>query len=519
MPNKQRLKKIISTTNHQPRRPFIPGYLAWDGLLVGSLILGTFLRFYRLSENLVFHGELGHNYLAIKNFVAEGSVPLIGPPTSHPWLAFGPLYYWLMAPLLFLGRFDPTTGALFMALISVVALVAMYWVGEKLFDRRVAILSTYLMAISPAWVSLARESRFYSLVALLFFLFLFFLVRALEDAKTSSGKQQKATNLFWVGMFLAVMLNFHLTPLALLPGTLILLYIHRRQLKKKALLLGGVGFIIPSLPFLLGDVQNRFSMLTKLLIWVPYRVLGFLGFYPRNNITTQIAEKNLSSLYDFFSQSFVIDAKILGFILVGGVTLFAARRTVRTLGENRKDWSWLTLTALFVIGYIGLFIHADPPAHYFVTLLPIPILFLGLLLGQLFGKRAGQVLVTLVLFLMTVTNLRFFFSEKWFFLPETQILKDGRVPYRVQLEAAKTIVATARGEQFSLSRVGPFDQFEDNYAQNYQYLLWWLGNEPVKDTKIRYTVYEDITKLPQIHKGKVYWIGNLAVLRVEKPMR
>jgi GT2 family glycosyltransferase len=40
-------------------------------LLLGILAFAAFLRFYKLEENLIFGGELGHNYLAIKNFVAE----------------------------------------------------------------------------------------------------------------------------------------------------------------------------------------------------------------------------------------------------------------------------------------------------------------------------------------------------------------------------------------------------------------------------------------------------------------
>src|SRR3990170_7826448 len=143
----------------------------WDALLVFAVVLGTFLRLYRLEENLVFHGELGHNYLAIKDFIIERTVPLLGPPTSHPWLAFGPLYYWIMAPIMVLARFDPRAGSLVMAFLSSAALVLAYGVLRRLFNKRIATLSTFLMAISPAWISLAREARFYSLVPLLFFPF------------------------------------------------------------------------------------------------------------------------------------------------------------------------------------------------------------------------------------------------------------------------------------------------------------------------------------------------------------
>jgi hypothetical protein len=86
-------------------------------LLVLILALGIFLRFYRLPQNVIFHGELGDDYLAIKNFIAGRQIPLLGPATSHPWLSFGPLYYWLFAPVLVLGDYNPVIPAYFMAFL------------------------------------------------------------------------------------------------------------------------------------------------------------------------------------------------------------------------------------------------------------------------------------------------------------------------------------------------------------------------------------------------------------------
>jgi hypothetical protein len=143
-------------------------------------------------------------------------------------------------------------------------------------------------------------------------------------------------------------------------------------------------------------------------------------------------------------------------------------------------------------GLLALFIHGNPPIHYFLPLFPLPIIIFSLFLSDLWIKKLGKVVVCGLLFIISFINLNFFFSEKWFFLPQDKMqLEPLYVPYSLQKEVAKTIVKDAQGKPYNLSRVGPYDYFEGNYAQNYQYLAWWFGNEPVEEkTKLRYTIYE-----------------------------
>src|SRR3990172_7049818 len=96
--------------------------------LVAILSTSILLRFYRIPENLVFHGELGANYLAIKNFILSGQIPFLGPPTSHPWLSFGPLYYWIFAPVLAFFKYNPLAGGYFFATVGVLIAIFNYFV-------------------------------------------------------------------------------------------------------------------------------------------------------------------------------------------------------------------------------------------------------------------------------------------------------------------------------------------------------------------------------------------------------
>src|SRR3990167_8629485 len=76
-----------------------------------------------------------------------------------------------------------------------------------------------------------------------------------------------------------------------------------------------------------------------------------------------------------------------------------------------------------------------------------------------------------IIFSLMIWNISYFVKQKPLDI----------VSYQTQLDIAKVISNNAQGKSFTLERVGVNDQFEGDYAQNYQYLLWWLGNEPKKD--------------------------------------
>ena len=86
------------------------------------------------------------------------------------------------------------------------------------------------------------------------------------------------------------------------------------------------------------------------------------------------------------------------------------------------------------------------------------------------------------------------------------------VPYNLQKEVAKLIVEDAKDASFFLKRVGPYDYFEEDYEQNYRYLLWLYGNEPKEKSDVTYTIYEDTKKVPS-NAREVFWIGNIAVTK------
>jgi len=153
----------------------------WHAALIVITIIGAFVRLYRIEENFVFQGELGYDYVTIKNFVLQGKIPLLGPPTSHAWFALGPLFYWLFSVILPLGNYHPFVGEYFWVSIGTLAIIISFFVVKEFFGQRAGLISSYMIAISPAWIKLTRGARHNFPAAVLFFPIFYFLIKNLRE--------------------------------------------------------------------------------------------------------------------------------------------------------------------------------------------------------------------------------------------------------------------------------------------------------------------------------------------------
>ncbi|GEM_PF-234773 len=463
-----------------------------EAMLLIVFLLGLFLRFYNLPSNIIFHGELGDNYLAMKNIFETGNIPLLGPPTSHTWLSFGPLFYWFFAPLLLLSKYEPLGMALVFAGIGGVTILVHYLFVSRMFSKKAALLSAFLIAISPAYLDFTRESRFFSVTLLLFYPFYYSLVTA---------------RYFMAGVWFGVLLNFHLTPIIYIPAVALFL-LKRRNTFVRSLASLLLGVTVSSLPFILYNALHGFQMVGNMLLWIPYRIGGFFGLVPKNQFSPDIAITNVTSALDFVygailplkSQTpLLLSALCLGLLLI----LIAYRRV-----HKKNNSFWLLITML-ITGYLAVFIHGNPPSHYYLPLYPVLLISIAVAALHVFARM--RVVLFILLLIITVVNIRYYFSDQWFYKQNEYFTTTATVPYVLQTDASHAIVEDAQGTSFSLKRVGPFDQFEENYSQNYRYLLWKAGNEPRPNAYLTYAIYEG--REPLAHETVIYSKGGIIVTK------
>lgn len=515
-----RVEKVINTSRfYYFRKHFglLPALLVdmfarfgkYEFLLLIILIFGTFLRFYRIEENFAFAGEIGDNLLTLKNAFLTKQIPLVGPATSHPWLYFGPLYYYLYGPILFLSGFNPVSHAYFGAFIGSIIPLANYLLAKELFNKKVAILSTFITSFSPIFLDFSHVGRFFSVIILLTYPIIY-LIKKILDRETK--------HTFLLGFLLGATLSFHYSQLILLPVVLLALLASRSVLTKGGIAKLLLGFLLPNITLLLFDARSGFSMFRNFLLWFPYRVLGFVGIFPKNTPTASSLRDTLVSSYNFLVNGFIPSSgekltAVFGGFLFFAIILYSVLLVFMVVKRKLMFQGNMLLLFMLFSGLALLTIHGNPPIHYFVTLLPIPILLFAGFMVRLMEYKNIRVVIFLLVFLMLVMNLSFLFSEKWFYKKNNVVsINPHEVPYNIQKEVARTIISDAEGRSFELARVGPYDQFEKDFSQNYIYLLWLYGNQPKDEADIRYVIYEDPSKLSSMY-GKVFRIANMGVLK------
>lgn len=228
------------------------GSAHWRTLLVlaGILLLAAFLRLYRISEYLTFLGDEGRDVLVVKR-ILDGRLTLLGPTASVGGFFLGPLYYYFMAPFLWLWRLDPTGPAVMVALFGVATVGLVYRTARAWFSELSGLIAASLYALSPLVIGYSRSSwnpnlvPFFSLATMVLLWYI------------AVSKQYRW--LIGVGILLGMGLQFHYLFLFLFPvvGLWILSF---RQWKRVPLHIvwTAAGFVIGNSLFLLFELRHGF---------------------------------------------------------------------------------------------------------------------------------------------------------------------------------------------------------------------------------------------------------------------
>src|SRR3972149_11757908 len=88
-------------------------------ILALILLVGAYFRLYRIDEYMTFLGDEGRDALVVRRLLVNADPILVGPGTSIGNMYLGPIYYYLMAPALFLANFSPVGPSIMVALFGI----------------------------------------------------------------------------------------------------------------------------------------------------------------------------------------------------------------------------------------------------------------------------------------------------------------------------------------------------------------------------------------------------------------
>ena len=145
-------------------------------LLTAIFVLGAFLRFYNI-EKCCLHGDG-----VLTAGIISDSKSLIDTWRNVTGGFHGdlPAYYIILDLWSYLVGDSVFCLRLFSLVCGLLFIAVVYKLAKLLFDRKTAILSAYLSAISPLLVFYSRKVRYYSLSSFLHLAGLYFFIRVIE---------------------------------------------------------------------------------------------------------------------------------------------------------------------------------------------------------------------------------------------------------------------------------------------------------------------------------------------------
>lgn len=444
-------------------------------LVLGIIILAAFLRFYQLPAYMTFLGDEGRDALMIKRILVGHDLPLLGPPTSVGNMYLGPLYYYMMAVPMAIFWLNPAAAAAMDAVIGVLTVMLVYYLGRQWFDRWAAALSALLYAVSPVTIIYSRSSwnpnpaPFFALLAM------FGLYKA-----------RQKNNFLWfilTGASLAFALQMHYLAIILLPVFGLLWIFEFFSNRNRHFWTGTLGaaaaFLALMSPLVIFDFRHNF---------INYR--AFTALFTSGNSAVGASASNLAASLAIY-QDKLIGRYIAGenpwLSFIAAVLVLLPLVWVLFKKDFRNKWPFLALGIWLTGGIIGIsFYKQSIYDHYLGFLNPAPFLLLGG--ATVFLKKQGKLIfVAIVLLALGFVNLA---KNPLLFAPNNQLPRTQ--------EIAKFVISQAGDKPFNFALIAA-----SNYDAAYQFYLEEYGHKPkvvpIEVTDQLFVVCEDEVCQPVGH--------------------
>lgn len=454
-----------------------------------KIFLGVILAFalyittYQIHELMPFIGDQGWYLLSARDTLITGEIPLIGIPSSHPWLHQGAYWTYILIPLLAIFNYDPLSATYFSTVLHLITIVVLYMFCSKFFSERIGLFTAFLYATSPLIIHHARMPYHTSPIPFLTVLF-FYAINLWIKGKTVY---------FPIAIFLlAILYNFEIATLLLTIVLLIILIFgflkktkwFREIFTKKILLLALFGFVLPMSPMLIYDFYHGFPQTIMVIVWVGYKILLSFGFQP---INAGSSETNYTAVVQFIAESYkrlvYLPSNLVAFTLgVFSFGFFFRELFIQTRTKLFKVEFVLLGLFLFVCT-IGIIATKTTSEAYLPVLFPLLILSLALFFDKLIQLKPRLLLVIIViLVLMTIGNISSMIKENFFITRGAQ--------YSDMLSVADKIVTEAAGKNFQLVGTGIGSEHE-SFLMKYEYLVWIKGRTPSENEQsLRFIIEE-----------------------------
>lgn len=462
-------------------------------MLIGILGISAFLNFYKLDKLMIFIGDQGWFYLSARDMLQTGIIPLVGIPSSHPWIHQGPLWTYMLAVALWIFKFNPVSGAYLTSFLGIVTVFILYTTSSFLFSKKIGIISAFLYATSPLIILSSRFAYHTSLIPLFVILYTLFLYKWISE--------KKSLYFSLAILMLAILYNLELATvfLWLILFTLLIYGLFKKKawakviFEKFALIRSVLFFIIPIIPMIIYDLNHGFVQTFGFLAWILYKlvnfllsakdlfdftgILGYLFPFFYNNIQRLIFLKSGEISLLFFLSSI--------FFLIHSLYKLFIKKNL----SDKYFMGYVILVLTLCTSVVSIFINKDVSDAYLPIFFPFAIIVLALFLDKL-SSRNFLYFGTLVLLVLGVTNVYTLINNEYNYEKH-----QSKITFTDRINVAKNIVISSSGKEYNIVGRGWLGEFK-SYVMNYEYLTWLLGHAPsIKNENLKIYLSESATEL------------------------
>lgn len=451
--------------------------IAWckqadHALLLAILALASFMRLYRIEDYMTFLGDEGRDMLVARQ-ILQGDLVFIGPRASAGDFFLGPIYYYFIAPFLFLFNYNPVGPAVFVALLGIVTVLLIYIMGKDFFGKWAGLSAAALYAVSPLVVSYSRSSWNPNPVPFFTLFMLYLLYKGI--------KNQRLKMFLFAGALFGILMQLHYIVVFL--GLIVFLYMlvgdkisqKKFQIIKliKQYLMFALGFVITFSPFLLFEIKNKFPNFRTIFNFIftttTEKQEGGGKFI---DIVSDVFIRLFGRLLFRFppveqlirhSDTELLIWKILICITVVVSIIFLIRSKQKLVILLFAFWAIL---GIVLFGFYKKSIYD----YYFGFLFPMPFLLLGNVLGNfssLFKKKMHKYVSMAVCFAVFLGLFIFnLYGASFRYEPNKQMAQMRRI--------AEAVLAQTNGQPYNFALLTP-----GNSDHAYRYFFEVNGRPPV----------------------------------------
>ncbi len=408
-------------------------------IVLWIFLLGLFLRIFRLPDFISYHQDQVRDLFYVQNHFEQGKMILLGPKASVGDFFLPPFWYYLMSIVYFFSS-SPVAPAFAVVILGSLTTLFIYLFCEKFFNKKVAVFSSLLYAVSPLSIDYSRFAwnpnpiPFFTMASF-YFLYIYLY-------------KKKGYGLWWGIIFANIALQLHYQGMVVLAFFVLLLFITKKLSIKQFVKLIVINLIL-FLPFFIHEFNHNFENIKGIVVFLFKSQSGFglklfgIPFF------IKFIFRDFSI---FIGETLFFKNQILGFIglLILGFSLFFIKS---------KTFSTKLLKYFLIFSFVMLFFYKNSLINFYLLfLIPIVIIYLTIIINNFLPEKIAAIII----FLIVLLNL--YFSPAFSKTEGTYIA----------LKNAVNLIA--KNESYCPS----YRIFDANYIKSkYQYLFSINKNKPV----------------------------------------